>query len=87
MEELVGLMRLSRKYEAQDLYNHCVVVFKNAWPATLEEWDHRNHDAMARIKKEPDVIKNPNYELNKNLLQYLLPEPGTFTNVPIGCCR
>lgn len=83
MEELVGLMRLSRKYEAQDLYDHCLAIFKTAWPVTLKEWDYRNKDVIVRIKNEPDVISDPAYAEDEDLLQYLLPEPGTVKFSPI----
>ena len=46
MDDLVGLMRLARKYQAEELYKHCITVFQNAWPATLSDFARRNADLM-----------------------------------------
>lgn len=36
IDALAGLMRLSRRYEAEDLYAHCLFVFRKAWPDTMD---------------------------------------------------
>lgn len=77
MEELVGLMRLSRKYEAEDLYNHCVSLFQVAWPHTLKEWDQCNQD-MERVWNEPDIRKDQYCAHDPDLVKYSLPDPGRF---------
>ncbi|KAI0088127.1 hypothetical protein BDY19DRAFT_994533 [Irpex rosettiformis] len=80
MDDLVGLMRLSKKYEAEDLYQHCVYVFQNAWPATLKEWDHRNKDIMRIWYEEGNRDAYEEYRLAAELegaIAYVLPDPAT----------
>ena len=78
MDELAGLLRLTRKYEAEDLYKRCVAVFQSAWPTTLHEWEHRNKDALERIKNEEEVrklLEESQYYWNEDL-PWELPDPG-----------
>ncbi|KAI0801825.1 hypothetical protein BC629DRAFT_1591506 [Irpex lacteus] len=78
-ERLVGLMRLSRKYDAEDLYKHCITVFQNAWPAsTLQGWDDRDQD-KARVWNEPGVQENSNFKMfddYNTAIEVSRPEPG-----------
>ena len=78
MEELEGLMHLTRKYEAEDLFKHCVTVFQNAWPSTLERWDTRKAE-MSRIFDEPQ-FNAENYSPSNDAsfeIQYHHPDPGS----------
>ncbi|KAI0086521.1 hypothetical protein BDY19DRAFT_995812 [Irpex rosettiformis] len=75
MNDLVGLMRLSKKYDAEDLYKHCTTVFENAWPRSLKEWDQRNKD-MTRIWKEEEYRGRDNQVWSNQMIRFALPDPG-----------
>ncbi|KAI0086522.1 hypothetical protein BDY19DRAFT_960361 [Irpex rosettiformis] len=77
MDEIEGLMRLTRKYEAEDLYQHCVTIFQNAWPSTLDRWDLRETE-MLRIFDEPQYDEE-DYDVWKGRAQVIghhQPDPG-----------
>ena len=75
MNDLVGLLRLSRKYAADDLYKHCITIFQYAWPTTLHEWDHRMKDTV-RIWNEEETRKARSRFRPWQLIEHELPDPG-----------
>ena len=80
MDDLVGLMRLSRKYQAEALYKHCITVFQNAWPPTLSDFARRNADLM-RIWNEQEACSAQ----DDNTTRWgerldAIPDPGMFTH-------
>ncbi|KAI0801812.1 hypothetical protein BC629DRAFT_139719 [Irpex lacteus] len=75
--ELSGLMRLARKYGAEDLLKHCTTVFRNAWPTTLQNWDRREEE-LARSWNEEE------FEVGDHPPQYDYPEDPLNCNYPHG---
>lgn len=68
LDMLAALMRLSRKYGAEDLYSHCVLVFKNAWPDVLSKWNTRETELLqAWVESDNEAGQ----------LESQLPDPGT----------
>lgn len=54
MDQAAILVRLARKYQADDIRTHFTEVFKSAWPNSFDDWDLRQRD-MARIWNEPEA--------------------------------
>jgi hypothetical protein len=79
-EEVAGIIRLARKYQADDLRMHCIEIFKTAWPVTLEEWDAREREVV-RLWNELLPFDSADYD-GDNTLQRYLPDPGRMSYCP-----
>lgn len=67
IDMLAGLLRLSRKYEADDLYSHYMLIFRNAWPDVLSKWDTRETELL-QMWVESDNEAGP--------FESQIPDPG-----------
>lgn len=89
MEEAASIIRLARKYQADELYQHFLQMYKAAWPTNLHEWDKREKEKK-RIWQEPEAavvhVDDPDPDAERDYIPYraaiaeYLPDPGTY------CC-
>lgn len=67
-------MRITKKYEAEDIYKHCVTIFQKAWPTTLQDWDLR--ETHVKLIWQEDSHREADYQERYESEEYDLPEPG-----------
>jgi hypothetical protein len=80
MEEVARVIRLVRKYHADELRMHFVEIFKTAWPATLTGWDTHERE-MERLCDEGELPQDEDDDENvaegdKMSYRRNLPDPG-----------